>query len=131
MVVNYPAPQARDNCSTLMTSCAPPSGSTFPTGNTTVSCTATDGAGLQQSCSFRVQVIVDTQAPELRINDVSLAEGTGKKTTAFTFTVTLSKPSRVPVTVHYATANGTAIAGQDYIPTRGKLVFEPRETARR
>ena len=36
--------------------CVPPSGSTFPIGATTVTCTAVDLAGLSSSCSFLVTV---------------------------------------------------------------------------
>lgn len=45
-----------------------------------------------------------------------------------TFTVTLTTINDVPVTVNYATADGTAIGGLDYVPTAGTLVFEPGET---
>ena len=49
----------------------------------------------------------------LRIGDVTVTEGnTG--TVAATFTVTLSAASTQPVTVAYATGNGTATAGSDY-----------------
>lgn len=61
-VLSFTAP-ASDNCSTGITpSCAPPSGSVFPPGNTTDTCTATDGAGNQSMCSFAVNV-VDTTPP--------------------------------------------------------------------
>ena len=64
------------------------------------------------------------------ISDVSGAEG-DNGLRAYTFTVTLSQASNnTPVTVQYATTDGTAIAGQDYGPTRGQLVFGPRETSR-
>lgn len=43
-------------------SCSPASGSTFPLGTTTVSCTATDAAGNSSSGSFTVTVL-DTTAP--------------------------------------------------------------------
>ncbi|MDB6056632.1 MAG: hypothetical protein JWO95_476, partial [Verrucomicrobiales bacterium] len=42
---------------------APPSGSTFPIGTTTVTCTATDDCGLSNSCSFTVTVIDRTTYP--------------------------------------------------------------------
>ena len=54
------------------------------------------------------------------ISDESRAEG-DNGLRAYTFTVTLSQVSNTPVTVQYATANGTAIAGPDYVPTRGQL----------
>ncbi len=42
---------------------------------------------------------------------------------AMTFTVSLSTASGVPVTVNYATANGTAIAGSDFTATSGTLTI--------
>ena len=57
--VNF-TPSATDNCSTLITSCTPASGSTFQVGTTPVTCTATDGVGLQNSCSFTVIVSPST-----------------------------------------------------------------------
>ena len=32
-----------------------------------------------------------------------------------------------PVTVHYATADGTATAGEDYTPVSGTLTFDPAD----
>ena len=67
--------------------------------------------------------------PSLRINDVTVTEGnTG--TVAATFTVTLSAASSQPVTVAYATANGTAGAGSDYRAASGTLAFAPGETSK-
>jgi uncharacterized repeat protein (TIGR01451 family) len=54
-VVNYPAPTVSDNCSATVV-CTPPSGTCFPVGTTTVSCTATDTAGNTATCSFSVTV---------------------------------------------------------------------------
>ena len=44
-------------------------------------------------------------------------------TTTFSFPVTLSATAVSPVTVNYATANGTAIAPGDYLATSGTLTF--------
>ncbi|QSV64486.1 MAG: hypothetical protein HEQ26_18790 [Dolichospermum sp. DL01] len=41
------------------------------------------------------------------------------------YTVTLSNASTQAITVQYATANGTAIAGSDYTSTTGTLTFNP------
>jgi hypothetical protein len=53
-VATFPAPTASDNCPGVTVVCTPPSGSCFPTGTTTVTCTATDGSGNTASCSFSV-----------------------------------------------------------------------------
>lgn len=45
------------------------------------------------------------------------------------FTVSLSSPSAVPVTVNYATADGTALAGSDYTAASGTLTFAPGVTS--
>lgn len=46
------------------------------------------------------------------------------------FTVSLSEPSAMPVTVDFLTANGTATAGNDYSSASGTLTFAPGETTR-
>jgi hypothetical protein len=60
-VVNYPAPTTTgDPCGTV--TCSPPSGSFFPVGTTTVTCTAS--AAGSPSDAFHV-TIIDTQPPNL------------------------------------------------------------------
>ncbi|MFN0108100.1 MAG: HYR domain-containing protein [Blastocatellia bacterium] len=54
-VVTYPTPTVTDNCQ-ASASCAPPSGSTFQAGTTTVNCTATDSSGNAATCAFAVTV---------------------------------------------------------------------------
>src|SRR5262249_15584806 len=63
------------------------------------------------------------------IGDATVTEGnTG--TRAATFTVTLSEPSIQPVSVAYATAEGSASAGSDYQAASDTLTFAPGETSR-
>ncbi|MBI1804857.1 MAG: HYR domain-containing protein [Ignavibacteriae bacterium] len=61
-VVTYQAPTATDNCPNNLgnVACNPPSGSTFPVGTTTVTCTVSDRAGNSASCTFHVEVILCT-----------------------------------------------------------------------
>jgi Zn-dependent metalloprotease len=54
--VSYGTPAATDNCAGVTTVCAPASGSIFAVGLTTVTCTATDAAGLKATCTFTVTV---------------------------------------------------------------------------
>jgi len=69
----------------------------------------------------------DDGAPVLAINDVTVAEGnTG--TTNVVFTVSLTSPSAQPVTVAFATADGTATAPGDYAAQAGTLTFAPGVT---
>jgi aryl-phospho-beta-D-glucosidase BglC (GH1 family) len=51
--------------------------------------------------------------------------GNGAATTTETFTLTLSAASAQPVTVSFATADGTAIAGKDYVAQTGTVTFAP------
>jgi hypothetical protein len=61
-VVEY-ATEASDLCdSDPSVDCDPPSGSTFPLGETVVTCTATDAAGNTADCTFTVKV-EDTTPP--------------------------------------------------------------------
>jgi hypothetical protein len=60
------------------------------------------------------------------INDVTVAEGNTGTTPAM-FNVTLSHSSSKTITVHYAPANGTAVAPGDYTST-SDTIDEPNET---
>lgn len=66
--------------------------------------------------------------PTLAIGSVSALENTGW----IRFTVTLSQALSTRVTVRFATANGTAVAGKtgDYTATSGTLTFNPGETSK-
>jgi Calx-beta domain len=44
------------------------------------------------------------------------------------FTVSLAQPLQSPVSVDYSTADGTAVAGSDYLATSGTLVFAAGQT---
>ncbi|WP_211091278.1 HYR domain-containing protein [Metabacillus sediminilitoris] len=57
--VNFQEPIVSDNSPGVTAVCTPESGSFFPPGTTTVTCTATDASGNISTCSFNVRVIVD------------------------------------------------------------------------
>jgi hypothetical protein len=61
----------------------------------------------------------------LSIADASVVEGAAGATRVMVFTVTLSRQSDLPVTVAYATQNGTALDSSDYVATSGTLTFAP------
>jgi aryl-phospho-beta-D-glucosidase BglC (GH1 family) len=63
------------------------------------------------------------------VADVSVTEGDTSSVTAG-FAVTLSAPAAAPVTVRYATANDTAVAGADYEAVSGTLTFQPGERSK-
>lgn len=72
--------------------------------------------------------IDDDDGPSVRVGDRSVTEPTGTAATA-TFDVTLSASSVQPVTLSYATVDGTATAGSDYAPSSGVVTFPPGSTA--
>lgn len=78
--------------------CNPPSGSKFPMGNTTVTCTATNQFGGQSTGSFVVTVF--TFAPTLTLPADITAEATGPNGAAVTYTATATDgfDGTVPVT---------------------------------
>ena len=67
--------------------------------------------------------------PSITINDVAILEGSSGTSTA-TFTVSLAPAIAEPVTVRYATLNGTAGSGTDYTASSGTLTFDPSMTTR-
>jgi hypothetical protein len=69
--------------------CAPASGSTFPLGTTTVTCTATDATGNQSTGSFDV-VVSDTSGPGLVLPGTINTEATGPSGAAVSYAVSTS-----------------------------------------
>ncbi len=68
-----------------------------------------------------------TSLPALTIADTTVFAGSSALTEA-SFVVTLSAPSTQAVSVAYATADGTASAGGDYVATAGTLTFAANQT---
>jgi O-glycosyl hydrolase len=68
----------------LTASCTPASGSTFPLGVTTVSCSATDAHGNTGTASFTVTV-TDTTRPIVTVPANAIVEATGPAGAAFSF----------------------------------------------
>jgi hypothetical protein len=64
---------------------------------------------------------------QLLISDVSLLEGNSGTVTAV-FTVTLSPVSSQTVMVDFATADGTAVAGSDYVAASDTVIFNPGQS---
>ena len=80
--------------------------------------------------SFGLATIIDNDAPSgtpvVSINDFVVDEA-GKEAA---FVITLDRPSTSAVTMNYATQNGTALAGADFVTKSGSLSFAPGETAK-
>lgn len=66
------------------------------------------------------------QSPSISVRDVVVAEG-NSGTVQATFVVALSGAASQSVSCSFATANGTASAGSDYVATSGALTFAPGE----
>src|SRR5437867_2227140 len=74
-------------------------------------------------------IVNDDGQPTISISDVSQNEGNAGPT-VFTFTVSLSSASSLPITVNYATADGTAtVADGDYVAASGTVTFLPGVTS--
>ena len=69
---------------------------------------------------------VAAQSPSISVRDASGVEG-NSGTTQATFVVALSSPASQSVSCSFATSNGTATAGSDYIATSGAVTFAPGE----
>jgi uncharacterized repeat protein (TIGR01451 family) len=71
-----------------------------------------------------ITILNDDALPKLSINNVSVIEGNSGTTDAV-FEVSLAGQSSLPVTVDYATRDGTAVTGSDYLSRSGSLTFAP------
>jgi Calx-beta domain len=65
----------------------------------------------------------------ISIDDVTMAEGNAGQT-AFRFTVSLDRAQSAPVTVGFATADGTATAASDYAANAGAVTLAAGETTK-
>jgi Tol biopolymer transport system component len=74
------------------------------------------------------QPLVEPGLPAVSIGDAEPVLEGDAGTVAATFDVTLSAPSNGAVTVDFATADGTASAGDDYHAATGTLAFSPGQT---
>jgi len=87
-----------------------------------VNATIADGQGVIR--------LNNDDVPHLTVNDVRVTEGQDGTSTA-TFTVSLSGTWADPVTVDFATADGTGtVADGDYLAAAGSLTFAPGETTK-
>jgi len=101
-----------------------------PAESFTVKITSAEGAtGAGASATVTIQDNDINAGPTVSIGDVSLAEG-HFGTPVMQFTVKLAAASKVQTSVAYLTANGTAIAGEDYFAARGSVTFKPGETSK-
>lgn len=66
------------------------------------------------------------QSPSISVRNASVVEG-NSDTTQATFVVALSAASSQSISCSFATSNGTATAGSDYVASTGAVTFAPGE----
>lgn len=76
--------------------------------------------------SARGTLLDEEEAPTLAKTGSITSEGSGE---ALRFSLELATPSAFLARVDYATADGSARAGEDYLPAEGTVVFQPGETS--
>lgn len=98
-------------------------------GNETFSVVLSNPSNLAIGVGTGIATIVDDDVAAISIGDVTVdPEGPPGSTTTAALSVTLSNPSVVPVTVNFATADGTATAGSDYVAASGTVTFPANST---
>ena len=103
-----------------------------PESNETVNISMSNlgGTGLAASkfdiTDVGILTIKDDDASQISVSDQTLAEAS----TNMTFTVSLDKSGIAPITVDYATSDGTAKAGSDYTSVSGTITFASGETSK-
>lgn len=85
-----------------------------------------NGIGVERRTAM-VTVVDDDAPPAASLASVSIAEGDTSLTDAVV-RVSLSNPSGRDVAVDYATADGTAVAGEDYRPVTGTVLVPAGQT---
>ena len=90
---------------------------------------ATGNATIADAQGVGTIVNDDVAASNISINDVSHNEGNSGQT-AYDFTVSLNAAQAAPVTVDFATADGTATQPGDYAANTGTVTFAPGETSK-
>jgi len=90
-----------------------------PAGQPIITATATN-ATTNDTSEFSGCFTATVTSPSVTIDDVSHLEG-NSGTTAFVFTVSITSPA--DATVNFATADGTASAGSDYVANAGTVTF--------
>ena len=80
------------------------------------------GNGIDDNCDGQVDEGCTTDVPKIDVSSTIVPEGNSGTTNAI-FILTLSKLSKVPVTVQYKTQDGSATAPLDYIAKTGTVTF--------
>ncbi len=87
------------------------------------------GVGLLKPVGEAVIVDNDT-VPQLNIENITVSEPPVGSTRQAVLRVSLSAEWTASVSVNWATANGSAVAGVDYVADSGTLIFAPGQVSR-
>ena len=113
---------------TMMTIGLDVSGDTLDEDDETFTLTLSSPSGATLGTATAMITIADDDAPPtVAVAPVTAAEGAAA---GLGFVVTLSTASGKPVTVTYATSNGTATAAADYTAANGMVQFMPGEASK-
>lgn len=90
------------------------------------------GASLGREAGVVTLVDNDTlgETPQLFVDDLLVDEKQGLATFVVRLGLQKGQSSSQPVTVHYATQDGSALAGQDYTASSGTLTFNPGQSVK-
>ncbi len=99
-----------------------------PAENVLVALSNSDNARLGAPVTTTLTVMDDDPLPivQFSMSTISVGETAGNRVVG----VSLSSASALTATVDYATRDGTALAGSDYLTTTGTLIFPPGTTTR-
>ncbi len=103
-------------------------------GNETFSVNLSDTGGSGTTLRFPTATVVtivdDENPPAIQGSPVTVHEPPNGQTLDIQVAVSLRNPSAQTVTFDYATVNGTAQAGTDFVAASGTLTFAPLETTK-
>ncbi len=94
-------------------------------GSDSFTYTIQDPAGVQSTATASVTVLA---APVLQFSSATYSVGVSSSNAVIT--VTRTSTASIPVTVQYATSDGTAFAGYDYTAVSGTLTFNANDTSK-
>lgn len=78
-----------------------------------------------------IGTIQDDETPvKVRVGSAQTSEGQIGESRVLSFPVSLSRSSSVPVSVTFASSNGSALAGSDYTAANGQLSFSPGQVSK-
>jgi len=87
-----------------------------------------NAAGADVGAGSAAGSILNDDGPIISIDNVWNYEGWSGTSTFYTFTVTLSQASAEDIVLDFNTVDGSAVAGEDYIPTSGRLIIKAGDT---